>query len=125
MAATTTTTALALPLDYVADNSNVIEVCTSAFDGSYGSISGNSCGNDTLVIAGVSPITDGSGGMKLVVPQQVMTGAGVAGTAAYVVLHDGATVHFSVTATGGAAITAGADVTIDSFEIVNPQPTSA
>lgn len=82
-----------------------------------------SLGGGTYTSPGV--VTDGSSGFKIAYPGDTFSGVGVAGTVAFVIIHDGADILFKVTATAGAAITLGADVTIGAFDIVMPVPTSA
>lgn len=116
-------------LDYVKNAANTTHcaVVDNTWDGTYSGIAAATNGGGTVTTTGWA-ISDESTGRKLTVPQVVFSGAGISTTNAVgsVVLHNNSDeVTFSVTATGSAVITTGADVTVATFNIVNPQPTSA
>ena len=121
--------ALDQTLEYIknASNSTHCTVVDSSWDGSFGDITNVTNGGGT-VTGTAWVISDESTGRKLAVPELTFSGAGLSTGVAvgFVVLHNNSDeVVFSVAATGGSVVTAGADLTVATFNIVNPQPTSS
>lgn len=116
-------------LDYIKNAANTTHcaVVDNTWNGTYAGIAAATNGGGTVTATGWA-ISDESTGRKLAVPQLDFSGAGISTTNAVgsVVLHNNTDeVVFAVTATGGAVITTGADITVLTYNIVNPQPTSA
>lgn len=112
-------------LDHIKTNGTQVDVVSADCSAGWSNIATYSLGTFAYDFDNATLGDDGSTGRRLTVPEIAMGSVGVAGslTTGHIVIHNGADTIYYQTTCGGSDITAGAAVTIATFNIDNPQPT--
>ena len=114
-------------LQAILDGGTQIDVVSADCGGTWSNISIYSLGTFAYNMNDAEPLQDEGTGRKIVVPEIAMGSVGVAGslTTGHIVIHDNSSKIFFQTPCSGSDITLGAAVTVATFDIVNPLPTSS